>query len=157
MDIMVAEDVLLVMPEQLLLHLERGVVDALLPADVRQLLQHLPLHAGLREHMGDEDGLAWPQVPDVQVVHVHHPIQLPDLLLQLLGVDVARGRLHDDEVAVLQNGEGRDEDQDGEDVRSDGVAVMPVIPFGDFLALVRAGEEDDERRDDQPNALDDVG
>lgn len=144
MYIMVAQDVVLVVAPVLFLHLEGWVVDSVVPAQVRQLLQHLPLLASLGEHMGDKDGLTGPEIPHVQVMHIDNTLYLFDILLELGHWDVGRGGLHHDVVAVLSDGIGRDEDDDGEDVCGDRVQVVNVVPLFHRLAHVRAGEEYDQ-------------
>jgi hypothetical protein len=57
-------------------------------------------------------------------------------------------RLHDDLVAVLGNGPGRNHDEGAEDVGGDGIEVVPVIPISYFVAHIRSEKEDYERRND---------
>jgi hypothetical protein len=59
-------------------------------------------------------------------------------------------------VAVLGDGPGRNQDDDAEDVGGNRIAVVPVIPIRDFVAHIGSEKEDDECRNDESNALDNI-
>ena len=63
--------------------------------------------------------------PHVQIVHIDHIVAalVVDVLFQLLHIDVAGGALHHDHDDVLDNGDRREEDNEGEEVGADGVRV----------------------------------
>ncbi len=135
-------------PELLLLDLESGMVDPFLSANVGQLLQHCCFLPLAREHMGDQDRLSGSEIPDVQIVYINHSFGFLKLFLHLLQLQVRWSRLHDDLVAVLGDGPGRNQDDDAEDVGGDGIAVVPVIPIRYFVAHIGSEKEDYERRND---------
>jgi len=61
----------------------------------------------------------------VQIVQVDNVVStyLSDVLTQLLDVDGFGGSLHHDNYNVPENGDGREGDNDGEEVRAEGVHV----------------------------------
>ena len=124
--------------ELLLLDLESGVVDPFLSANVSQFLQHCCFLPLAREHMGDQDRLSRSEIPDVQIVYINHSFGFLKLFLHLLQLQVWWSRLHDDLVAVLGDGPGRNQDDDAEDVGGDGIAVVPVIPLCNLFSFIRS-------------------
>ena len=144
MDVVVAQDVLVCVLQVYLFDLECRVVDSFLPADLRQFHQHVPLTAFHCEYVSDQDGFTWAQVPYVQVMDIYDSLNSGEGVLEFGGVDVVGGRFHDDLVAILGDGPGREDDDEGEDVSGDGVQVVPVVELSHGVAHLGAHEEDDQ-------------
>lgn len=86
------------------------MVDLVLPAHLREFLQHIYLLETVREHMGCEEHLPRPQLPHVEVVDLLHLGVVQELTLELGRVDLLWGGLEDDVVALLGDGVGGAED-----------------------------------------------
>ena len=147
MYIVLASDILLVVLEIPSLHLNCGVVDLVLPADIGEFLQHIDLLETVREYVRCEEDLAWSQLPHVEVVDLLDLGVAHHLLLEVVGVDLGGSGFEDDVVALLGDGVGGAEHEDGEDVGGDGVQVVPLVELGDFFAVVGAVEVDEDGRD----------
>ncbi len=81
------------------------MVDLFFTSDIRQLDQHLTLSIGLGENVSDHHGFAGFQVPDMDVMYVDDSLDFLKLLLELLDVDIGRGALHHQVVAVFDDGD----------------------------------------------------
>ena len=97
MYVMVTGDILIVTCQVLLLNLKGRVVYPQLPALIRQLGQHSPLHALSRQHVRNENGLPRLEIPHVDIMHIDHPLQLLTLALQLSHINTGRRSLHDEQ------------------------------------------------------------
>jgi hypothetical protein len=73
----------------------------------------------------------------VQIVHIDHSFGFLEFFLHLLQLQVRWGCLHDDVVAVLGDGPGRNQDDDAEDVGGNRIAVVPVIPLRHLFSFIR--------------------
>lgn len=141
---MVTEDVVLMVPPVLLLHLEGRVVDPLVPAQISQFLEHISFHSRPRENMRNQNSFAGPKVPHMQVMHIDYTLDLLDVVLEFGDGNIAGRGLHHDVVAILGHRVGRDEHNDGEHVGGNGVQVVDVVPLVHLLAHVGTCEEYDQ-------------
>ena len=128
------------------LDLNRSMEELVLAAEqvgnLSQRLEWLRRHnVASHGHFTDGDG------PDVQIVHVLDVVaaDFANVFSELLDVDGLRSALHHDDYNVLDNGDGRDHDNDREKVGAEGVEEPP------------GGEEvNDDGSDDDSDAHDDV-
>jgi hypothetical protein len=130
-----------------LLHLYRCVVDLVASAQGRQPVQHLLLHAPVRENVGGKEDLRGPQLPDVEIMDLFDPLHRAELLPQLLAVDLLRGRFQDDVVALFRDWPSGNNNQHRKDVGGDWVEVVPWIELSHWCPIIRTDEINDESGD----------
>lgn len=154
---MMANDVLLIFFEVFLFHLKSRVIDLFLSGKLCQWSQNRSFHMFSSKHMRNDDSLSRPKLPNVNVMYVHNPIDVFAFFAQGFHLKASRHWLHDDQVAIFGDWDGGSYCNDCKNISGDGIEEMPVVPLSHFCPIVWAQKIDEERCDQNTNALNDIG